>query len=116
MDRFRNEFLTCLEIARRRVVLPDAFGVAHDENKITTAPSNVDRVQDRHAVRDRHSLPEVVVHVGGFDLVCLNHGNRIVLKLCDDTVNFISAWVVPVLRELARSQEAHQLEATTATG
>ena len=115
MDRFRNEFLACLGKARARVVLDDAFDVAHDEIKSTTVPSNVNRVQDRHAVRDRHSLPEVVVHVGGFDLVCLNHGNRIALKLCDDTVKFIAAWVVPLLRELAHSQDSQQLGATTDT-
>ena len=52
---------------------------------------------------------------GGFDLVCLNHGNRIALKLCDDTAKFIAAWVVPLLRELAHSQDSQQLGATTDT-
>ena len=111
MDRFRNEFLACLGKARARVVLEDAFDVAPDETK--TKSKDVDRVQDRQAVRDRHNLPEIIVQVGGFDLVCLNHGIRIALKLDDDTVKFIAAWVVPLLRELAHSQDSQQLGATT---
>ena len=115
MDRCRNEFLTCLAIARRHKVIDDAFEVAHEEDKSTTMSSNVDRVQDRHAVRGRHNIPEVIVQIGGFELVCLNHGSRIALKLCEGTVEFIAAWVVPVLRELARSQDSQPCEATTAT-
>jgi len=108
-DRFRKEFLTCLDISRRPAGIDDAFGCADAADNITTVPRNGNRVQDRHG------LPEITVHIGGFDLVCLNYGSRIVMKLCGDTVNFIAEWVLPLLRELARSQDSQQLEAETAT-
>ena len=35
---------------------------------------------------------------------CMNVGTRMVLKLDSATAKFISAWVIPLVRELARSQ------------
>ena len=59
-------------------------------------------------------LATVAINIGGFNVQCMNYGPRMVLKLDLATAKFISAWVIPLMRELARSQAQSHLSLETA--
>ena len=46
--------------------------------------------------------------------MCLNDARKMVLRLDDDTVKFINGWMVPLLRETARSQDSQERKPTEA--
>jgi len=93
-DKFRIEFLSCLATARRPTALENPLDDSDDEDG--SQPSGA---------RCRGGLAVLQVNIGGFDVLCLNHVKRIALKLDMQTCKFISAWVVPLARRVALSQD-----------
>lgn len=92
-DKLKTEFLTCLAKARRPGQMENLF---EDDNS--------DDKAGQCRLRERRVDAVLKTNIGGFNVFCLNHAARMVLKLDRATAKFISAWVVPLVRELARSQ------------
>ena len=96
-DRFRHEFIACMTVARAGTDrLEDPFGEADSLHDNVPA-----------AKRQKSTAPVLYVAVGGYTLTTLNNTVKIVLLLEKETVTFITNWVVPLLRELALSQEKY---------
>ena len=89
---FRQEFMACMETVRKPVLLDNPFADDSDDESV--------------AAKKKADLTEAVVDVkiGGCTVSCLNNTVRAVLKVDDATVAFINSWVLPLIREVARSQ------------
>jgi len=96
MDQFRTEFLTCLERARRPSQLDSPFDEDDTDDKAGQG-SSIPSFKGSF-------LATMEINIGGFNVQCMNYAPRMVLKLDLATAKFISAWVIPLMRELARSQ------------
>jgi hypothetical protein len=57
------------------------------------------------AKRVKSTIAVMEVDIGGYKVKCLNTTARILLLLEKATVTFITSWIVPLVRELALSQE-----------
>jgi hypothetical protein len=93
IDRFKKEFDGCVVASRGNPNSSECCSGSEDED------SNVSVF--RHTTTNACVID---VKIGGFDVSCLNNRRQIVLKLCDATMKFIEQWMVPLVRELARSQ------------
>jgi hypothetical protein len=90
-DYFRKEFLACMASARRPGVHEDPLADDDSSDDKTKRPK-------------RSQTFEVQANIGGYSVNCLNHTTRMVLKVDQQTVTFITGWIVPLVRKLAHSQ------------
>jgi len=95
-DHFRKEFLACMDKTRQPAHLKNAFedsDCEDDDSKIG-------------AKQSARNVAVVEPNIGGYKVVCLNYVAKMVLKLDEATLNFVTSWIVPLARQLAHSQVA----------
>ena len=110
MDRFRQEFLVALNKARVPEKLEDAFALRDDSEHINTNTDDMGAQPLPGRWRNRKFTPELLVNIGGFDMITVNDAKKIVMKIDVNLVKFIYAWVVPLVRDMARSQDKQESE------
>ena len=96
-DHFRNEFQACMAVARTA----DNLG-----NPVSDSDCDEHRSPARQRVGRDVAVTEL--DIGGFTVLCLNSTARMVLKLDEATVKFITGWIVPLVKVLAHSQDLSQ--------
>jgi hypothetical protein len=117
LDRVRKEFVACLETARRPEALGDAFlGAESGDSSTVALGAAIATRRQSNGIRILHRAekPSLVLNIGGFHVMCLNDAKKMVMRLNDETIKFIVGWVVPLLRETARSQDLEVTEAAEA--
>ena len=96
-DLFRKEFQECVTKARAphnaAADLSDSDGDGHEGS------------QPRWRAPGKGFGAVLDARIGGRQVRCLNHTTRMVLELDATTEEFITAWMVPLVRVLARQQD-----------
>ena len=108
IDRVRNEFLKCMETARSpNRPIEDAFEKTTGDTPPAPSTNALEatKLQWRQRAKNRTNSPSMAVNIGAFRVMCLNDAKKIVLRLDEETIKFIKEWMVPLLRETARSQD-----------
>ena len=91
VDMFKAEyFMKSLEASRRVKTLPD---ILDDDDTPTEDSQRRSRIDVRRAVME--------ISIGGHTVMCLNHATRMSLKLDNKTYAFITAWMVPLMRQVS---------------
>ena len=94
-DLVKKEYFSCLYKARCPIKLASPFA---DMDEPFDASSTTLKNQ---VIND----PVIQVIIGGHTLTCVNHATRMMLKLDNATVQFITDWVVPLVTKLAFSKD-----------
>ena len=95
-DYFKKIFLVSLAVARKPSKLKDAFCSDSDDDTVPATGSS-----KQHKTAD--SDPTVIVSIGGFDVTVVNHAARVIMLIDKDNLKFISDWVVPMVRQIAKN-------------